>query len=100
MCGNTESDGNPEERPIKEIQMVSACDEKRGGLCRKEPGGHGIKIAKEEENVDSVRLRADLWRRDCRISCRTRREVNNGGWRTERNERKGQNEWWHRRKTI
>ena len=39
--------GNLEESPGKEVEMVWACDGKKGGLCRKESDGK--RSAKVEE---------------------------------------------------
>ena len=49
--GNNKSWGNLKERPGNEVEVVWACDAKRGALCRKEADGNGSSREKEERKA-------------------------------------------------
>ena len=49
--GTTQVGGNHKESQGKEVEVVWACDEKRGTLCRKESGGNESTRVKEERNT-------------------------------------------------
>ena len=48
---DNESGGNRKESQGKEVQVVMACDEKRGTLRRKEGDGNGSTSEKEERKT-------------------------------------------------
>ena len=49
--GDNESWGNHKESPVKEVEAVWACDEKRGALRRKEGDGNESTGEKEERKT-------------------------------------------------
>ena len=48
---DNESGGNHKESPGKKVEVVWACDEKRGRLCRKEGDGNESTWEKEESKT-------------------------------------------------
>ena len=43
--------GNHKENPGKEVEVVWACDEKKGALCRKECNGNGSERETEDKKT-------------------------------------------------